>query len=326
VAGAYLPPAAPMVAPAPTGDRFKLVGVVPPRESVAGSEWVALIAVDDDPARAFIVGATVKGDIVVHKGEPYVIELAARLSGGFFCTREIPLNTGVDFIGCAIRVALGERIAAEELSGFLNAQRIRPRCRPGSAPPGWDYWVSSPASEGGSAGIDVARPRPPRSWSVDRPKITEEIRVLILRLAQENLGWGAPKIHGELQKLGLGVSERSVGDIYYAFGVCGNPSKSWRTVLQNHREVIAAFDFLFARLPHWLIHQVPFVHDNDTGTIFFHDLAANVDPCGNHCRSRPFRTEVDQLFLVLATHRRDVVSAARAAGVDTRRGALQPVS
>jgi biotin carboxylase len=59
---------------------------------------------------------TVKGDIVVHKGEAYVIELAARLSGGFFCTREIPLNTGVDFIGCAIRVALGERIPAEELN------------------------------------------------------------------------------------------------------------------------------------------------------------------------------------------------------------------
>ena len=58
---------------------------------------------------------TVKGDMVVHKGEPYVIELAARLSGGFFCTREIPLNTGVDFIGWAIRVALGERIPPEEL-------------------------------------------------------------------------------------------------------------------------------------------------------------------------------------------------------------------
>ena len=62
-----------------------------------------------------IEDGTVKGDIVVHRGEPYVIELAARLSGGFFCTREIPLNTGVDFIGCAIRVALGERIAAKEL-------------------------------------------------------------------------------------------------------------------------------------------------------------------------------------------------------------------
>jgi biotin carboxylase len=58
---------------------------------------------------------TVKGDIVVHKGQPYVIELAARLSGGFFCTREIPLNTGVDFIGCAIRVALGENVSASEM-------------------------------------------------------------------------------------------------------------------------------------------------------------------------------------------------------------------
>ena len=57
-----------------------------------------------------VTDGTVKGDIVVHDGEPYVIELAARLSGGFFCTREIPLNTGVDFVGCAIRVALGERI------------------------------------------------------------------------------------------------------------------------------------------------------------------------------------------------------------------------
>ena len=63
-----------------------------------------------------ITEGTVKGDIVVHKGEPYVIELAARLSGGFFCTREIPLNTGVDFIGAAIRLALGEPVSADELT------------------------------------------------------------------------------------------------------------------------------------------------------------------------------------------------------------------
>lgn len=59
---------------------------------------------------------TVKGDIVVHDGEPYVIELAARLSGGFFCTREIPLNTGVDFIGAAIKIALGEKVAEEDVT------------------------------------------------------------------------------------------------------------------------------------------------------------------------------------------------------------------
>ncbi len=62
-----------------------------------------------------ITNGTVKGDIVVHNGEPYVIELAARLSGGFFCTREIPLNTGVDFVGAAIRIALGEKVTPEEL-------------------------------------------------------------------------------------------------------------------------------------------------------------------------------------------------------------------
>ena len=63
-----------------------------------------------------VTNGTVKGDIVVHKGEPYVIELAARLSGGFFCTREIPLNTGVDFIGAAINIALGEPVTAEDLT------------------------------------------------------------------------------------------------------------------------------------------------------------------------------------------------------------------
>ncbi len=62
-----------------------------------------------------IANGTVKGDIVIHKGEAYVIELAARLSGGFFCTREIPLNTGVDFIGAAIKIALGEAVTPEEL-------------------------------------------------------------------------------------------------------------------------------------------------------------------------------------------------------------------
>ncbi len=62
----------------------------------------------------------VKGDIVVHKGKPYVIEMAARLSGGYFCTHEIPLNTGVDFVGAAIKLALGIPLAPKELEPKLN--------------------------------------------------------------------------------------------------------------------------------------------------------------------------------------------------------------
>lgn len=55
-----------------------------------------------------VVTGNIKGDIVVSDGKPYVIELAARASGGYFCTREIPLNTGVDFIGAIIKIALEE--------------------------------------------------------------------------------------------------------------------------------------------------------------------------------------------------------------------------
>jgi hypothetical protein len=43
-----------------------------------------------------------------------------------------------------------------------------------------------------------------------RPKINDEIRALIRRMAEENAGWGAPKIHGQLLKLGFAVSERTV--------------------------------------------------------------------------------------------------------------------
>src|SRR5258707_14895317 len=43
-----------------------------------------------------------------------------------------------------------------------------------------------------------------------RPRITEEIRLLIRRLAEENPEWRAPKIHGEMLKLGFMVSERTV--------------------------------------------------------------------------------------------------------------------
>jgi putative transposase len=76
-----------------------------------------------------------------------------------------------------------------------------------------------------------------------RPKISEEIRTLIRRLADENPDWGAPKIHGELQKLGLSVSERSVARYVRRLLRRGDPGKRWLAFLHNHRDVIVAFDF-----------------------------------------------------------------------------------
>jgi biotin carboxylase len=63
-----------------------------------------------------ITTGNIKGDMVVVEGKPHVIELAARASGGYFCTREIPLNTGVDFIGAVIKLALGERVDPSDLT------------------------------------------------------------------------------------------------------------------------------------------------------------------------------------------------------------------
>jgi len=62
-----------------------------------------------------VCNGVVKGDVAFHEGKPFMIELAARLSGGYLCTHEIPLSTGVDFVGCAIRLALGERVSADDL-------------------------------------------------------------------------------------------------------------------------------------------------------------------------------------------------------------------
>ena len=58
----------------------------------------------------------VKGDIVVNNEKPYIIEVATRLSGGYFCSHEIPLNTGVDFLSNAIKIALGELVNENDLS------------------------------------------------------------------------------------------------------------------------------------------------------------------------------------------------------------------
>ena len=76
-----------------------------------------------------------------------------------------------------------------------------------------------------------------------RPKVSEEIRTLIRRMAAENSDWGAPKIHGELLKLGFEVCERTVARYLQRLRRRGDPAKRWLAFLANHREVIAAFDF-----------------------------------------------------------------------------------
>ena len=74
-----------------------------------------------------------------------------------------------------------------------------------------------------------------------RPQIDAELRGLIRQMSMENLLWGAPRIHGELLKLGFELAQSSVAK--YMVKRCGPPSQGWRTFLQNHAPDIAAMDF-----------------------------------------------------------------------------------
>jgi len=59
-------------------------------------------------------------------------------------------------------------------------------------------------------------------------------------MSAENPLWGAPRIHGELLKLGFDVAQSSVAK--YMVKRCGPPSQGWRTFLRNHAPDIAAMD------------------------------------------------------------------------------------
>jgi len=73
-----------------------------------------------------------------------------------------------------------------------------------------------------------------------RPQVSAELRALIRRISIENPLWGAPRIQGELLKLGFEVAQSSVAK--YMVKRCGPPSQGWRTFLRNHAPDIAAID------------------------------------------------------------------------------------
>jgi hypothetical protein len=73
-----------------------------------------------------------------------------------------------------------------------------------------------------------------------RPQIDADLRALIRRMSVDNPLWGAPRIHGELLKLGFEVAQSSVAK--YMVKRCGPPSQGWRTFLRNHAPDIAAMD------------------------------------------------------------------------------------
>jgi hypothetical protein len=73
-----------------------------------------------------------------------------------------------------------------------------------------------------------------------RPPVPAEIRRLIREMSIANPLWGAPRIHGELLKLGIEIGQTSVAK--YMARRRGRPSQGWKTFLRNHGDGIAAID------------------------------------------------------------------------------------
>jgi putative transposase len=80
-----------------------------------------------------------------------------------------------------------------------------------------------------------------RSGNPGRPAVTKEVRDLIRRISRENPIWGAPRIHGELLKLGIDIGETSVSK--YMVHCRKPPSQTWRTFLANHLKSLVSVDF-----------------------------------------------------------------------------------
>jgi putative transposase len=74
-----------------------------------------------------------------------------------------------------------------------------------------------------------------------RPAISREVRDLIRKMCRENPSWGAPRIHGELLKLGIDIGESSVSK--YMVRCRKPPSQTWRIFLENHAKQLVSIDF-----------------------------------------------------------------------------------
>ncbi|MCP3871767.1 MAG: transposase [Desulfobacteraceae bacterium] len=82
-----------------------------------------------------------------------------------------------------------------------------------------------------------------KSQKPGRPSIDIKIQKIVKKMIKENPLWGAPLLHGELIKLGIEISERTVSNMIKRYKVGKPPSQTWRTFLKNHMNNTYAIDF-----------------------------------------------------------------------------------
>jgi biotin carboxylase len=95
-------------------------GGTQPAQLTAYQRWSINDLVEKAALAMGITNGIVKGDIVIGPDGPCVIEIAARLSGGYFATDQIPMATGVDLVHLSILLAVGEKVTPEMLKPTVD--------------------------------------------------------------------------------------------------------------------------------------------------------------------------------------------------------------
>jgi putative transposase len=147
-----------------------------------------------------------------------------------------------------------ENLALRHQLAVLQRNAPRPRLRP----PDRLFWVLlARLWHGWAEAILLVKPETVIRWQrtgfrlfwtwksrrpgPGRPAVAPEVRALIRTMARANPLWGAPRIHGELQKLGLEISQATVSK--YLVRRRTPPSQTWRTFLDNHIGSLVSVDF-----------------------------------------------------------------------------------
>lgn len=107
-----------------------------------------------------------------------------------------------------------------------------------------------------------------------RPRIDPDLRKLIRRMAMEN-GWRAKRIHAELEKLGFVVSISTVARYLPPAGRRDGERQPWATFLRNHRDAVAAMDFLVVPTVRFQLLYVSFAIDHARREILHFNVTAN---------------------------------------------------
>jgi len=164
-----------------------------------------------------------------------------------------------------------------------------------------------------------------KSQRIGRPGTNLEVKQLVQKLSRENPLWGAPRIHGELQKLGIQISQATVSK--YLVRGRKPPSQTWRAFLDNHASDLISIDFLTVPTATFRVLYVLVILSHERRNILHFNVTASptaawtsrqlLEACGSDEQPRFLLRDRDGIYGILFSRQvaalgmKEVVTAPR---------------